>query len=61
MTTTRSASCSSATAHYGPFVMNTRVEIIQAIEDYRAGRLGVIPADQLVPRRYGTNALDAEQ
>jgi redox-sensitive bicupin YhaK (pirin superfamily) len=30
-------------AHYGPFVMNTREEIIQAIADYRAGRMGVIP------------------
>ena len=29
---------------YGPFVMNTRWEIIQAIEDYQAGRMGRIPA-----------------
>ena len=29
---------------HGPFVMNTREEIIQAMEDYRAGRLGTIPA-----------------
>jgi quercetin 2,3-dioxygenase len=28
---------------YGPFVMNTEREIAQAIEDYRAGRLGEIP------------------
>ena len=28
---------------YGPFVMNTRDEIVQAIEDYRAGRMGHIP------------------
>jgi redox-sensitive bicupin YhaK (pirin superfamily) len=32
-------------AWYGPFVMNTRGEIIQAVEDYRAGRMGVIPAE----------------
>jgi redox-sensitive bicupin YhaK (pirin superfamily) len=28
---------------YGPFVMNTRDEIVQAIDDYRAGRMGSIP------------------
>ncbi len=27
-------------ARYGPFVMNTKDEIIEAIEDFRAGRLG---------------------
>ncbi len=31
-------------AWMGPFVMNTRAEVIQAFEDYRAGRLGSIPA-----------------
>jgi redox-sensitive bicupin YhaK (pirin superfamily) len=39
-------------AHYGPFVMNTRDEIIQAVDDYQAGRLGIIPADQLAPRNF---------
>ena len=29
---------------YGPFVMNTRAEILTALEDYQAGRLGSIPA-----------------
>jgi redox-sensitive bicupin YhaK (pirin superfamily) len=39
-------------AHHGPFVMNTRAEIIRAIEDYQGGRLGIIPADQLAPRKF---------
>jgi redox-sensitive bicupin YhaK (pirin superfamily) len=29
-------------ARYGPFVMNTREEIYQAIEDYRQGKMGLI-------------------
>jgi quercetin 2,3-dioxygenase len=32
---------------YGPFVMNTRAEIVEAFEDYEKGKLGTIPADHI--------------
>ena len=37
--------------HYGPFVMNSKSEIIQALEDYQSGRFGSIPPDALMPHR----------
>jgi redox-sensitive bicupin YhaK (pirin superfamily) len=36
--------------HYGPFVMNTKAEILQALEDYHSGRLGTVPA-RVLPHR----------
>jgi redox-sensitive bicupin YhaK (pirin superfamily) len=34
-------------AAYGPFVMSTRAEIVQAFEDYEKGKLGTIPAQHV--------------
>jgi quercetin 2,3-dioxygenase len=34
-------------AHYGPFLMNTRQQIVEAIDDFNAGRMGTIPAVDL--------------
>jgi redox-sensitive bicupin YhaK (pirin superfamily) len=41
-------------ARYGPFVMNTEDEIVEAIEDYRSGRMGAIdpgasPSGEVAP------------
>jgi redox-sensitive bicupin YhaK (pirin superfamily) len=39
--------------HYGPFVMNTRAEVIEALEDYQAGKFRSIPPNALMPHRGG--------
>ena len=36
---------------YGPFVMSTKEEVIEAMEDYQKGRFGHIPVDAIMPHR----------
>ncbi|MBI3214238.1 MAG: pirin family protein [Mycobacterium sp.] len=37
--------------HYGPFVMNSKSEVVRAIEDFNAGKFGAIPPNALMPHR----------
>jgi hypothetical protein len=40
--------------------MNTRAEIMQALEDFEAGRLGTVPANALMPHVPDPNPVRAE-
>ena len=40
----------------GPFVMNTKAEVLQAFEDYQKGKLGVVPASYVPHGSLGGNA-----
>ena len=46
-------------AWMGPFVMNTRQELVEAYDDYQAGRLGTIPAVHGAPTRAVSTDADA--
>jgi redox-sensitive bicupin YhaK (pirin superfamily) len=34
---------------YGPFVMNSKAELVEAVEDFNAGKFGQIPPGALMP------------
>lgn len=36
---------------YGPFVMNTKSEVLEAFEDFQKGRFGIIPPNAIQPFR----------
>ncbi|TAK62797.1 MAG: pirin family protein [Dehalococcoidia bacterium] len=45
-------------ARYGPFVMNTREEILQAVQDFQAGRMGTVPAEHMPHRTSADDAVN---
>jgi redox-sensitive bicupin YhaK (pirin superfamily) len=45
-------------ARYGPFVMNAKEEIIEAIQDYHAGKMGTIPAERVPHKTSADQAVN---
>jgi hypothetical protein len=38
-------------AWMGPFVMNTKTEVLQAFDDFQKGKLGTVPAEHQGPKK----------
>jgi len=45
---------------FGPFVMNTKAQIVQALDDFEAGLLGTVPPDALMPPGPDANPIRAD-